>query len=275
MSSYARIGLLQVLNIVSFVAVVIANGLADFLPINGQTTGAIAGQYPNLFTPASISFSIWLIIYSLLFMFCIYQGSTLFETEKRRIDKKEKVADRIGFLFIISCALNIAWIFAWHYHQVLLSVLLMLALLWVLAKIFIRVHDAGFYNGKAKWFVYVPFSVYLGWISVATISNVTAWLVSIQWNGFHLAPWIWASVMIAAATILGTLVLLRRNNIYFPLVIIWALIGIIVRQYALFGSINNISLTAISGSVLLLILIAWNKKHTIRGLASPSQRRTL
>ena len=270
MSTDARIGFLQILNIIMFVAVVIVNGLADFLPINGQTTGSIADQYPNLFTPAAITFSIWAVIYSLLLLFSIYQGSTLFEIAKRKLDKKEKVVDQIGTAFIASCVLNIAWLFAWHYHAILLSVLIMITLLVVLGMIFLRVHDAELFNGKSKWFVYVPFSVYFGWITVATIANITAWLVSIGWNAFNIAPWIWMVVMTIAATVLGALVLLRKNNIYFPLVIVWALLGIIIKQ----NDINNISVTAISGILLLLILIVLNRSHVLKRFVSPSGRRT-
>lgn len=275
MSNNARIGFLQLLNIAAFVAMVVVNGLADFVPINGQTTGAISNQYPNLFTPASITFSIWAVIYSLLLLFCFYQGSTLFEIEKRRLDKKEKVVDRIGILFILSCLLNIAWIFAWHYHVLWLSVLIMLGLLTVLAKIFLRIHAGALYNGKAKWFVYVPFSIYLGWISIATIANITAWLVGIGWDGFDIPAWIWTVIMIITGTALGAVVLIKKNNIYFALVIIWAFIGIIIKQNALFDGINNISITAIAAIVLLLILIAWNKKHAARMITSSPQRRTL
>ncbi|HYF30333.1 MAG TPA: TspO/MBR family protein [Chitinophagaceae bacterium] len=260
MSSYERIGFLQILNIVSFAAVVIMNGLADFLPINGQTTGEISDQYPNLFTPAAVTFSIWAVIYALLLLFCIYQGSTLFEIEKRKIDKKERAVDRIGFLFALSCLLNIAWIFAWHHHQLLLSVLIMLALLATLARIFIKIHTAGFYNGKARWFVYAPFSVYLAWISIATIANITAWLVSLGWNGFNLSASLWACIMTGAGAALGIFMLLKRNNIYFALVIVWALAGIVIKQYALSAGINAIASTALTGIALLVIIMVWKSR---------------
>ena len=274
MSNDARIGFLQLFNIICFVAVVIINGLADFLPINGQTTGAISDRYPNLFTPAAITFSIWVVIYSLLVLFCIYQGSTLFETEKRKLDKKERVVSRIGTLFILSCALNIAWIFAWHFNVLWLSVLIMLGLLITLVRIFLRIHSAALYNGKAKWFVYAPFSIYLGWISIATIANITTWLVSMRWAAFGIDPSIWASVMIAVGTALGVIMLLRKNNIYFAGVIIWALIGILLKQHNLFSNINIISIAAISGIALLLVLIIWNKTHVARSLTQVSKGQT-
>jgi translocator protein len=255
MASYFRIGVWQILNIVAFVAMIVVNGLADFLPINGQTTGQVSDQYPNLFTPAPVTFSIWLLIYSLLFLFCMYEGSTLFEDEKVTVDKKERVVEIIGYRFIVSCMLNIAWIIAWHYHLLLLSVIIMLGLLATLIGIFEKVHAAGTYAGrKARWFVYAPFSIYLGWISIAAIANITAWLVSIGWNGWNIAEWIWACIMIIVGTILAILMLLRRNNTFYALTVAWALLGIFLKQYSGAPSLNIIAITAVSAGALLLLL---------------------
>jgi hypothetical protein len=268
MASYFRIGILQILNILAFIAMIVVNGLADFLPINGQTTGEVSNDYPNLFVPASITFSIWLVIYSLLFLFCMYEGSTLFESEKKVIDKKEKVVEIIGYRFIVSCVLNIAWILAWHYHLLLLSVIIMLGLLATLIGIFLQVHKAATYAGrKARWFVYAPFSIYLGWISIATIANISAYLVSIGWNGWNIADWVWACVMIAAGTILGVLMLLRRNNIFYALTVVWALFGILMKQQSAAGELNTVAITALAGSGLLVLLTAWKYRagwHNIR-----------
>lgn len=268
MTSYFRIGILQILNILSFIAMIVVNGLADFLPINGQTTGQVADQYPNLFVPASITFSIWLLIYSLLFLFCMYEGSTLFENEKKVMDKKERVVEIIGYRFIVSCVLNIAWIIAWHYHLLLLSVIIMLGLLVTLIAIFLQVHKAGTYAGrKARWFVYAPFSIYLGWITVATIANISAYLISIGWNRFNIAEWVWACIMIIAATMLGMLMLIRFNNIFYALTIAWGLFGIVMRQQSAQSELNATAVTALAGSGLLVLFTAWKFRagwHNIR-----------
>lgn len=254
--SYFRIGVLQIMNIIAFVAVVVMNGLADLLPINGQTTGQISDEYPNLFVPAPITFSIWLLIYSLLFLFCIYQGSTLFEDENKVSDnKKERVVEIIGYRFIISCILNIAWICAWHFHLLLLSVLIMLGLLVTLIGIFEKLHAATTYAGrKARWFVYAPFSIYLGWISIATIANITALLVSVNWNGWNIPEWLWACIMIIVGTILGILMLLRKNNGFYALTVAWGLAGIFLQQYKTAAGLNAVAITAMSGAALLLLL---------------------
>lgn len=268
MASYFRIGILQILNILFFAAMIIVNGLADFVPINGQTTGQISNQYPNLFVPASPTFSIWLVIYSLLFLFCLYEGSSLFENEKKVVDKKERVVEIIGYRFIVSCVLNMAWILAWHYNLLLLSVVIMLGLLATLISIFVRVHCPGIYAGrKARWFVYAPFSIYLGWISIATIANISAYLVSVDWNAWNIAQWVWACAMIVAGTILGVLMLLRRNNIFYALTVVWALCGIAFKQYSVAGELNTIAVTALAGSALLVLLSLLKSRagwHNIR-----------
>lgn len=230
MSAYFRTGLLQILNIVAFVAMVLVNGLADFLPINGKTTGELSNQYPNLFVPAPITFSIWAIIYGLLLLFCIYQGRTLFENEKKFPGKIEEIVNRIGFRFILSCVLNMSWIFAWHYEQLVLSIIIMLALLLTLISIY---RTVSLYNqpGAQKWFVFVPFSVYLGWISVATIANITAYLVDIDWTAFGIAERTWAWIMIAIAIVLGLFMLIKKRNVFFALVIVWAITGIMIQHH--------------------------------------------
>jgi len=266
MRAYYRIGGLQVLNILSFIAVVVINGLADFLPINGQTTGAVSNQYPNEFTPAPVTFSIWALIYSLLFLFCIYQGSTLFETARRTITKKEMLVDRIGYLFILSCVLNCCWILAWHYHLLFISVLIMLGLLITLIRIFRKLHNPDIHwDQQSKWFVYVPFSIYLGWISVATIANITAWLVGTGWSGGSIAEWIWACAMVLVAFTLAMTMLLKRGNIFFALVIVWACCGIALRQHNVHGGLNNVAVTALcaAGALLLLAAARWHNIRTV------------
>lgn len=230
MGSYFKTGSLQILNIVAFVAMVLVNGLADLVPINGKTTGEISDEYPNLFVPASFTFLIWAIIYGLLLLFCIYQGRTLFESEKKFPGERELIVDRIGNRFILSCLLNILWIFAWHYYATFASVLIMLALLATLISIYQKIQSFN-HTQQDKWFVYVPFSVYLGWISVATIANVTAYLTKMHWNGWGLSPTVWAWIMISVAIVLGLLMLIKKKNIFFALVIVWALTGIMIKHH--------------------------------------------
>ena len=144
---------------------VVINVLAILLPINGITTGQAADAWPNLFVPAGLTFSIWSVIYVLLLLFIV---ANLIWFQKAEYADSTK---RIGYLFILSCAFNIGWIFSWHYQQIALSLILMLALYVVLALIYRRVIKSP-YRFREKLFLQIPFSVYFGWLTIALIANI-------------------------------------------------------------------------------------------------------
>jgi len=168
--------LLQISNIVSTVFVFIINMMASIGLINNKTTGELSDKLPNLFVPFGITFSIWGLIYALLFLFIIYQA----------VDLVKKDADgtvylnKIGCFFVLSNIANLAWIFTWHYELVPASLLFMMLLLISLLAIYLRLgigEPRTVMSRREKLFFQLPFSVYLGWITVATIANVTAVLV--------------------------------------------------------------------------------------------------
>ena len=140
---------------------------------------------------------------------------------------------KIGYLFAISCAFNITWIFLWHYEYVIPSLLVMFALLLSLILIYLRL-DIGRSSPalKERLWVHLPFSVYLGWITVAPIANVVAALVSINWNGLGLSEVIWTVIVIGVAVALTVINTLTRGDVGYALVIVWAFGGIIVKQMA-------------------------------------------
>ena len=186
----------QLLNWVGLVVVLAVNGLANALPLNGKTTGEISDSIPTLFTPAGYVFSIWSVIYLGLLAFAWFQG--------RRAQATAEFQERIGYWFFLSCVLNSAWIVAWHYEQFPLTLVLMLGLLISLLTIYLRL-DAGrrtVSTAESRW-VYLPFSIYLGWISVATIANLSAVLYQWGWTGGPLAPEIWTAIMVVVAGVLG------------------------------------------------------------------------
>jgi hypothetical protein len=229
-----KITLLQTANILGFIAVIIINTLANTLPIAGKTTGELSAQYPNLFVPAGFTFSIWGLIYLLLLCFTFYQGRDLFRREKKSASLHEK----IGICFFMTCLFNIGWIFAWHYELVLLSVIIMIFLLLTLMKIYLAldIRGSGFrcspdhvrnYTTPEKLFVHIPFSIYFGWITIATAANITAFLVHSGWNRFGLSEPFWLLTLLAVCILIVIAVLFRRKDIYFALVGIWAFIGIL------------------------------------------------
>ncbi len=231
MDNSQKIRNLQFLNWVAFLLMITINALANILPLNGKTTGEIAAQYPNLFVPENLTFAIWGLIYLMLLGFVIYQGKGFFQ----KGESPSELVEKIGYSFILSSVLNSAWILAWHYEKVFLSVLIMILLLLTLIKIYLNL-EIGLPSQdnpktmKERFFSEVPFSIYLGWISIATIANITTWLVSINWNRFGLSELFWTIVVIFLGTILALLFLQKRNDIFYSLVVIWAFIGIIIKR---------------------------------------------
>jgi hypothetical protein len=201
--------------------------MANALPINNKTTGELSDLYPNLFVPAGLTFSIWGIIYVLLAIFVIYQ----LIPSVRRDAQKNSFIHRIGPLFFVSCLANIGWIFAWHYENVPLSLLLMLILLGCLIAIYLRLNIGKTEATKTeRYLVHLPFSFYLGWITVATIANVTALLVDIGWNMFGFSEQFWAVAVIIVGIAIALSVLFTRKDIYYCLVVDWALLGILLKR---------------------------------------------
>lgn len=235
----------QILNWIGLLVVIAVNGLANALPLNGLTTGEISNNIPTLFTPAGYVFSIWSVIYLGLLAFVWYQS--------RPAQISADFQDRIGAWFFISCVFNSAWIVAWHYEQFSLSLILMLGLLASLLVIYLRL-DVGrraVSAGEKRW-VHLPFSIYLGWISVATVANVSAVLYTAGWNGGPLSPEAWTAMMIIVAAILGLAMILTRNEVAYPLVIVWSLAGIAVAR----SGTTLLVATAGGGALLLLVVLA-------------------
>jgi hypothetical protein len=218
---------LSILNLLGFLGTVVVNALANILPINNKTTGELSDLYPNLFTPAGLTFAIWGLIYVLLAIFVVYQ----LIPSVRKDTQKIYFVQRIGPLFFISCLANIGWIFAWHYEMVSLSLVMMLILLGCLLAIYLRLNIGKSEAPKAeKYFVHLPFSVYLGWITIATIANVTALLVDINWNAWGLGEQFWAVAVIIVGIAIALSVLFTRKDIFYCLVVDWALLGILLER---------------------------------------------
>jgi translocator protein len=209
-------------NITALIIVLAVNALATILPINGQTTAEVSDSFPVLFTPAGYVFSIWGLIYLLLIAFTLYQALPQQRTNRLIVS--------LGCLFSLSCLLNSAWIFAWHYNQMALSVLIMLLLLMTLATIHIRIMKNQPLDKQDQWLVKLPFSVYLAWICVATIANISIALYSINWSGWGLGPIPWTIIMLSVGALLAGYVVLTQKNIAFALVFVWAFFGIYIKQ---------------------------------------------
>lgn len=213
----------QTANLVTVLIALTVNTLASALPLNGQTTGEISDRFAVYFVPAGYVFAIWFFIFVGWIVFAIYQF--------RPAQKESPRLRRLGYLFAVSNLFNAAWLFAWHYNAFGLSVLIMLSLLGLLIASYLRLNvNRSHAKGAEWWSVDLPFSIYLGWITVATVANITSWLYSIGWNGFGISAPAWAVVMIAVASVVGLLMAVTRRDAAYLFVLVWSFIGIAVKQ---------------------------------------------
>jgi len=249
---------LSILNLLGFLGTIVVNALATTLPINNKTTGELSDMYPNLFTPAGLTFAIWGLIYVLLAIFVVYQ----LIPSVRRDARKVYFVQRIGPLFFISSLANIGWIFAWHYEMVSLSLVLMLILFGSLLAIYLRLNIGKSEAPKAeRYLVHLPFSVYIGWITIATIANATALLVNINWNTWGLGEQFWAVAVIIVGIAIALSVLFTRKDIFYCLVVDWALLGILLKRLSVTTVpdqsvviVTIVGLALISGGVIAQLI---------------------
>lgn len=248
-----RIKTYQILNIIGLIAVLTVNFLANALPIAGHTTGELSDSYPSLFTPAGITFSIWGVIYLMLIIFTIYQAKGLF---KESNIPQNRYLYRIDIWFFVTSVLNVSWIFAWHHQVVWLSMVLMLLFLFSLILIYTRLGIGRRVVSRSEMYlVNMPFSIYLGWISVATIANASTLLLRYNWNGWGVAPEIWTVIMLVITILLTLIALFTRKDIFFSLVIIWALAGIIYKRTEIAETYyGSIAWTAGIGILIILVV---------------------
>jgi len=248
--SKSKLLFLAILNLIGFLGTVVVNGLSSALPINGKTAGELSDQYPNLFVPSGLTFSIWGVIYILLAIFVIY--GLIVAIKKDTV--KSSFIGNIGILFFVSCLANMGWIFAWHYEIVPLSLVLMLILLATLITMYLKLRiGKSDVTRKEKYMVHLPFSVYLGWITIATIANVTALLVYLNWNAFGLGEPFWAVAVIIVGIGITLGVLLTRNDIFYCLVVDWALLGILLKRLADSTPVQSVIVVTIIGMALITI----------------------
>lgn len=236
--------MIRYINILFFAAMIVMNYLANALPLNGKTTGELSGSFPNLFVPAGVTFSIWGIIYLLLLVFCVIQFSPA----------NQVVISRIGWLFSVSCILNALWIVAWHYGRLPLSVIIMLGLLVSLIWINIIIKDLPFGLIKAA------FGIYLGWICIATIANVTGLLVANNWNGFGIPEETWTVIMIFTGALITMVALWSFDNPFIGLSVVWAFAGIMIKRQVDYRSIFIVAAIALVLVAVILLLAFFKKK---------------
>jgi len=227
------------------------NILSNALPFNGLTAPEIADFFDVYFIPAGYVFSIWGIIYLGLIAYAVFQFLPG-QRENPRLDQ-------IAGWFVLSSAANSIWLYLWHYGYFGLSILAMLTLLISLIVIYLRLSNSRkMAPAGERWLVHLPFSIYLGWITVATIANVTAFLDHVDWEGFGISPETWTFIMLFVAVAVAGLMAYSRKDIAYMLVLIWAFAGIGAEQSDTV-QIANASYLAAAIVGIFVVLVTFQK----------------
>jgi hypothetical protein len=243
---------LKILNVIALVGVIIVNYLANALPINGIKTNVISDKNANEFAPAGITFSIWGVIYSLLIAVVIWQFL-------KNSSAKEEAIEKISPLFILNCILNSLWLFLWHYELLALSVIVMLGILFTLLRLNTVISYDLSSNLANRTLLKAAFGVYLGWICIATIANITTWLVSINWNAFGLSPTFWTGGIIGVGALIAALTTWRKRNLFIGVAVVWAFLGIIIKQNQMHAAFTPISWAAMTWAMPVIVSIFYSR----------------
>lgn len=265
-----KVKTLAILNFVFYVIAFSVSNLSQFAIFGGATNADISNKYATVFTPAGITFSIWGVIYLFLFGFTVYHLIRSYKDDVHAEASQDLL--KIGNLFIINNIATTCWVFAFTYEYLFTSMLLIIIQLIALLKIFINLNlfnnDKTFSN---KLFTQFSLTIYFAWLCVANIANISLYLVSVNWDGFGIAPATWAIVMIIVTVVLSIFIITIKENPFFGLVILWALYGIILKRTAVSElDFSNVILTAWIGSGVVAILtifqlykIGTYKKHQL------------
>jgi len=245
---------LQIANGVAFVSMVFVNYFSNTGALNGKTIGQVSAQLNNLFTPAGYAFSIWGLIYLLLFGFVIYQGRSLFG---KTMDDTFVV--RTGWWFVVSCLANCLWIMTWLYGYTGWSALILFFLLVCLMMI-VKKNNMELWDAPISVIVFLwwPFVIYCGWITVASIANMGAYLTDIEWTGWGISETYWTLIMIIIAGIINLAITWTRNMREFALVGAWALIAIAI------ANCDTHSTIAYTAVVTAAILVSSSAYHALK-----------
>lgn len=238
----------QLIVVISTGVTITVNTLANALPLNGMNTGEISDSFKVYFVPAGYVFAIWGLIYLLLVAYTIFQALPG--------QRENESLRKISWWYVASSLANSIWIFMWHYQLFPLTIVFMLILLVSLIVIYLRLGIGRTAVSPAmRFLVHLPFSVYLGWITVATIANATNVINLTGWNGFGIDPKIWAVIMLVVAVVVALLIALTRRDVAYLLVLVWAFYGIGQK----FNGTAPVDIAAYvaAGAVAMLVIVSF------------------
>lgn len=230
-------------NALSVLVMIGINVIAQLYGINGNSISSLSSEYDNLFTPADYAFSIWPLIFIALV------SSVIFQIKGAGKPNPVREIQQMGHWFSLANFMTAAWVIAWLYEYTGLSVLAMFVILYSLIKVILNT-DMERWDAPLKIlaFIWWPVCLFSGWITVATIANISAWLSKIGWSGAFLTEIQWAMILIIMAVIINLLMVITRNMREFAAVGIWALVAIYIRHH---NSIDAIAFTALGGAIIL------------------------
>lgn len=218
------------INLIAFFITIAFNALGSFGYINGMSQKAVSDKYHTLITPAPISFSIWGIIYTLLLLTLVMM------IVKEKDSRVKKLINIFTPIFLISSLFNILWILSFSYEKIGISTIFIFLLLISLTTISKRLDE---HRMEIPFrLTGVTFGLYAGWLTIATVVNVSAYLVSMGWNGFGISQTIWAPVILAISIIIVILINTKINNAIYTLPVAWAFFGILIESRRLAGSLD-------------------------------------
>ncbi len=249
----------QLVTLAAVVIAFIVNVLSNIFPLNGLTIGGISNTlFKNvLIIPASYAFAIWGLIYLGLFAFAIYQ---VLPSQRENPNLR-----KTGYLLTIASLAQSIWVYLFLSRFFLASVVAMLLILLPLIIMYLRLGIGTTPATRAeKWFIRYPISIYLGWISVATIVNIASALYINNWKGFGIPAEIWTGIMVIIATFVGAIALLQRQDIAYSGVTLWALIAIAIKHWE--NSILRIIALLCSFLIIAIALFTKiNQRSKIKG----------
>lgn len=260
---------LKWINTIAFLCMIGVNIAANVIPIGGNTTGGVSKMYANLFTPAPITFAIWGVIYFFMLLFVVFGWGFIGSKFT-----SELIVNKVGIMFAISCAINIAWVFAWHLRKIEVSTVLIVLLLISLIVITKQISKV---NGS--FFTYIManlgFDIYFGWIIAATIANISVMLTKWQWSGWGILDSTWTIIILIVGAIIASLVVFTDNRYASGLAVIWAYVGILIKHLSITGYdgkymmivfATSLGILLILGSIVYRLLIPNPKRGIISSL---------
>lgn len=257
--------------LLALLAMLTVNALSSILPLNHVTPKEVSDRYPNLFVPAPLTFAIWGVIYILVIAYTLYQFG-LFRRKGEAVNAT--LLTRTGIVFIVSSVLNLSWVLAWHYGLLAVSFGILVLFLLTMIDMRLIIHAQEPLPTKEKWFVRLPFSVYFGWVTIATIAGATALFVGYGFGGLGVSEAGWTIIILLVGAIIGIVTALRFRDIPYLLVFVWAYANILSNHLspsglagAYAGVIATLALS-LAAFVVVIVLLAFHKAKAAKGLLS-------